>query len=743
MSIVYPRMLLLAVLVCLGWSLSAQIETHSDLIRIGQNYPKYIFPLSNDNAASPLHIEKILLTNFGKARIMDGGSSIYYMPDPDHAGKAFIKYLACDDQGHCASGDVHIYVASYDQLVAQDTLQEFSIEGAPVYLFTPLDNFSLTGAPSHGTATFITPFAVEYTPDDGFVGKDTVVLQFSDLMTKLFVISVYEKPKEKLIARNGVVHFIKNTRDPVRFNLINNFYNNDPTLTIGDPGDKNLKTYILGYEPQSFLLLDDNGLAEYTYPANFEGVQSFNYQICRDGYCEDATVFLQVSDYQPRNDEPYHFTLAKNNSLVVNYRIPIDADKYAFQVNQFPQNGQIDIFKEIDETTLNCGDIAGTNIIYYEPKFNFTGEDHFTLDYCVTDNQCQSIDVIINVVDEEAVCDLSQDQVWPGDADGNGRVDMGDVLQLGWTLGETGPAREHQGSQWINAVAPDWESSFNGVNLKHADTDGDGYITQADLDAVDVNYRQAHSFVPDVVFVSKEMTDIPVFIEPEQSQLDSGDLAVINIRLGTEDYPALDIHGFAFTLDYEGQLVDSNSVQVNLDTDSWLVRNAPHIELAKDPYHGRIDAAISRANKEVISGHGLVSTVGFIIKEDIEGFKSDEEIPLQLHMKNIRISDKNGATYSLPDAYQTIYVRLRNQETQSRLVAFPNPTPDNLTVHVNGGSSLKSLTVFGLTGQRLLNKQDISGRQAQLDLSALPAGLYILQAQTNAGILTKKIQVQR
>ena len=743
MSIVYPRMLLLTVLICLGWTLSAQVQTQSDLIRIGQNYPKYIFPLANDNGSGPLHIEKILLTNFGSAQIMDGGASLFYKPDPDHAGKAFIKYLACDDQGNCAPGDVHFYVASYDQLVPYDTLQEFSIAGAPVYLFTPLDNFTISGQPKHGTAAFITPFALEYTPVDNFVGKDTVIVQYSSLMTKVFVISVYAKPEDNVIAKNGVVHFIKNNRDPVRFNLINNFYGNDSSLSIGDPGDKNLKTYILGYQPQSFLLLDESGLAEYTYPANFEGVQSFNYQICRDGYCEDATVFLQVSGYQPRNDEPYHFTLAKNNSLVVNYRIPIDADKYAFQVQQFPGNGQIDIFKEIDETTLNCGDITGTNIIYYEPKYNFIGQDHFTLDYCVTGNKCQSIDVIIDVVDEEAICDLAQDQVWPGDADGNGRVDMGDVLQLGWTLGETGPARDHQGYQWINSVAPDWQYTYNGVNLKHSDTDGDGYITQGDLDAINANYRQAHSFVPDVVFVSKEMTDIPVFIEPEQSQLDSGDLAVINIRLGTESYPALDIHGFAFTLDYEGQLVDSNSVQVNLDTDSWLIRNAPHIELAKDPYHGRVDAAVSRANKEVISGHGLVSTVGFVIKEDIAGFKGDEQIPLLLHLKNIRVSDKNGDSYSLPDAYQTIYVRLHQKENNVKLVTFPNPTSDQLTVHLNGGGDLKSLILYSITGQQILENRSVSGRDHQLDLSTLPTGLYVLQAQTSTGLLTQKIQVQR
>jgi hypothetical protein len=319
---------------------------------------------------------------------------------------------------------------------------------------------------------------------------------------------------------------------------------------------------------------------------------------------------------------------------------------------------------------------------------------------------------------------------------------MQDILTLGWTLGEVGAPRVDPDMDWLGKSSDPWELLLNGVDLKHSDANGDGIISQADMQQIESHYGLANKLVPEILPIPK---DIPLFIEPIQAVLDSGDLAVLDITLGIPEKPALDIHGFSFAMDVQSGALDSASVFVNFDDYSWLVQNAPHLQLVQQPAANRIEAAITRANKQELSGHGLISKVGFVIREDIEGFRSSDRIPIQVRMHDILIDGIDGQRYQLPDVFTTVYLKLKPEEStlsKSDLIAYPNPSSGRLSVHLNGRSNqMREAMVYNMQGQVMQAFTNMNPKHQEFDLSNLPSGLYVLQVKTNKGMINKKIQI--
>ncbi len=735
----------------LGLALSpliSQISLNNDYIKLKKNSPLLVNPLSNDQSENgSLSIDRIALVNHGEATIESNGTTIRFLPERDYTGSAFIRYVACDTDGNCDASDIQIYIPDYSELISKDTNLLFSVNHQPVIFFLPLQYFQISSQPENGSADFVSQFAIKYTPQSGFVGFDTVkMIHPYTGMERVFVTRIFPDPVQNTIARNGVYHIIKNSgqQNGININILSQFYQGEENLEILNFFEG--KTHVLGssilvsYEP------GESGLVTYYPPANFEGVQSFDYEICRNDTCEIATIFLQVSSFKPENEAAYIFTLAKNNRLVINYNIPVESSKFVFREVVQPDDGTIEIFDGYNEIpTLDCGNLVGSNLIIYEPKHNFLGSDQFTIDYCLDNNDCEAIQVKVNIIDVESPCDVAKNYVWPGDVDNNGKVDMSDVLRLGWLIGEKGSARENQSGDWINTSSSDWNLQFQGIDLKHADADGDGYITDQDLDAVDLHFGEAHSFIPEIQPIPK---DIPVYIEPVQAVLDSGDMAIIHINLGVEDHPALDLHGFNFTFDYNSDLADDQSVFVDFEQDAWLTQNAPSIQLVKSKSAGSVTAAVSRANGRTLSGHGQVSKVGFVVTENLQGWRSEEILPIQIQIRDVRILDKNGIPYKLEDAYTTVFIRANPAKDRpllnSDLITYPNPTRGLLNLRLNGYyNHLHSLDVFNLSGQQVLRKSGLHSKQELVDINHLDPGMYILKIKTTKGTINKKIEVVR
>lgn len=726
--------------------IKAQINLIADYAKTQQNRPLYISPLSND-IGKGLSIRKLALVSHGQGEISPDGDMIYYIPESGYAGRAYIRYIACDEGGNCSSADIQIYIPDKTDLKAVDTVYNYSYKGLSNFFFFPLEGFAIAEPPKHGEIIMVpnSGFSFEYKPNSGFTGRDSLLVTWGSIFYRYYFIEVYEQPYINTIAKNGVIYILKSTPEEVRFNILNNFYTplEREGLTVISHTD--LRTHTLGIPPQGYVTVDQNGLANYNPPNNYEGVQSFDYTVCKDARCETGTIFIQLSAFKPKSDIPYNFRIAKNHPLLVHYNIPVDADKFRFEVLEQPMHGSLDFYKDIELPTYTCGTIKGTNLIIYEPRTNYTGQDRFKIKYILKDRTEAIIDINVQVQNVVQECNLEAERVWPGDVNNNGRVDMLDLLQLGENIGEVGTPRSEAGIDWFSKSGVDWGKKFNNVDLKHCDADGDGYITDQDLKAIDNNYTYAHDLVPEILPIPK---DLPLFIEPVQATLDSGDMAEINIVLGKENVPALDINGFLFTLEYNSGLVDNNSVFVNFDNYSWLTQGASSVQLAKEPRPGSIDAGVSRTKGQTISGHGVVVKVGFVVRENVQGFKFDEEIPLHLNLRNLFIPGPSGQVYQLPDAFGLIKIKTQAKRDRplnnNDLILFPNPAQKELNLYLNGYyNQLQSIALFDMAGKIIKRIETPQQKQEKIDISHLEPGVYVMQAKTVKGIINKKVQVIR
>lgn len=725
---------------------TAQVTLVSDYAKTQQNRPLYISPLSND-IGEGLTLRKIALASHGQAEINGEGDMIFFTPEPGYAGQAYIRYIACDANNRCSSTDIQIYIPDQQALKAVDTLFGFSYKGRSNYFFLPLEGFSVAQPPRHGEVVAIpnSGFSFEYKPAPGFTGKDSLLLTWGSIFKRYYYIEIYEQPYVNQLAKNGVVYVLKSTPEEVRFNIFSNFYDQADRNELTIISHTDLRTHTLGIPPQGYVTVAGNGLASYNPPNNFEGVQSFDYTVCKGNLCETGTIFIQLSAFKPKSDEPYDFRIAKNHPLLVHYNIPVDADKFRFEVLEQPLHGSLDFYDEIDLPTFNCGNIKGTNLIIYEPQTNYIGQDRFRIKYILKDRTEAVIDINVQVQNISQTCNLEENRVWPGDVNNNGRVDMLDLLHLGANIGEVGTPRSDVGIDWFSKSGPNWNKEFNGVDLKFSDADGDGYITDQDLMAIDKNYTHAHNLVPEILPIPK---DLPLFIEPVQAVLDSGDMAEINIVLGKENIPALDINGFLFTLEFNPSLVDDNSVFVNFDNYSWLTQGASSIQLAKEPRSGSIDAGVSRTQGQTISGHGVVVKVGFVVRENVQGFKSDEELPLYLKLHNIYLPGPAGQLYQLPEAERILKIKTKASKNRplspKDLIVFPNPAQGELNLHLNGYyNQLLAIRLLNLSGQVVKQIDKTALKQERLDLRELDAGIYVLQVNTTKGVINKKVEILR
>ncbi len=84
---------------------------------------------------------------------------------------------------------------------------------------------------------------------------------------------------------------------------------------------------------------------------------------------------------------------------------------------------------------------------------------------------------------------------------------------------------------------------------------------------------------------------------------------------------------------------------------------------------------------------------------------------------------------------------LMGTETEGSLVAYPNPAQTQLTVELPGSESVSGLTLYDLHG-RVLWRENMES-STTIDLGVFPAGVYLLTVQTEAGLLSERVVIQK
>lgn len=335
---------------------------------------------------------------------------------------------------------------------------------------------------------------------------------------------------------------------------------------------------------------------------------------------------------------------------------------------------------------------------------------------------------------------LQQGDVWPGDTDVNQIVEPEDLLPIGLAFGAAGPPRPNASISWTAQFAGVWDqrTPISNVDYKHIDTNGDGFIDEADTLAIVQNMDLETNLLPPDASGEVRLNGAPLYVRPDSVVL--GEPATFDIILGESSLPANDVYGIAFTIVYDSSAVVPGSARASF-APSWLgTEDSDLLTLYRNrPAQNRIDLAMTRTDGLNQSGQGIIGQLHITIQDVI--FLRSEAYELEFRIEDVRIISvsEEELPVTTPATVSMVEEKLTNtQEAPEavRLDVFPLPARDQLWLR--SGSTVVQLAVVAVDGRVVLQQ----GPTEVVDVSALPAGWYTLRVWTKDGLVNHPIIIE-
>ncbi len=713
----------------------SMIKSKTDYTFTPVDQPVTIDVLANDQSNnSPLNLNSIPLVNHGTASISN--KKIIFTPAVGYTGRAHLHYVVCDSSNYCKTEQVIIGVHP-NQVLPNDTLLLTIKKGKSLKIPMTVNGYKVFLAPSNGILSISGGQVLYYQPNPLFSGND----QFTLVNTtwglpfyKTIGVQVLNMPTPNVMAVTDLVYTPVGT--PITFNVRSNDIGN--LMVKGWTVPANLPGTISG--------TSGTGTVTFTPKPNFSGVATFYYKIGNMNVpdLEIAPVHIVVGNQAPRYPA-YHFTTPIGTPFVLNYKIPFTA--FTFEVVEAPKHGKCTFLPGYTSQIINGQSVAGYNLLIYTPVENFEGTDDFELKYCVSANgQCsmEKITMMVTEVNATEPPYCLQNCVWTGDLNVDGMVNNRDLLELGNALGCPGFYRPNAQLEWYGQFGTNWSNPFTGItDLKYVDSDGDGQISVTDTAAIHAFYGQTHQFTPNTTSIGKGIPFSLKLLTPNPS---IGDLVRVAVSIGNPSFPVVDLYGFTFDIQLATNIIDS-ALNLQYLPDTWINYTSPSIWMTQKAGPGRLETAFTRTNGQAVSGSGVVAELDFIIIDIVHGGKPGVEMA-EITLQIPQLMGASGERSACEET--TLQIPLRDARSQPQpttatnenLIVYPSPASNNLNVHLNGEAFIEQLRLYDFMGKMVYQSAQGKWDTRQILVAHLPSGMYLLKAQTNCGILSKKVQLQ-
>jgi PKD repeat protein len=345
------------------------------------------------------------------------------------------------------------------------------------------------------------------------------------------------------------------------------------------------------------------------------------------------------------------------------------------------------------------------------------------------------------------------DYVLPGDANGDLRANVFDVLNLGVGFYSTGSPRPDATTQWTPQFAPNWANSVaTGVNFKHLDCDGDGIILDFDRQAIQQHYIPIdHKPAPVVPGTPEIWIDFPqdTILLSANFPLDTILEVEADIHVGTPSNPAPGVYGLAFGLAYPEYVEHDPQTEY---VSEYLGSSNDILWLDKDNYNLRqLDLGFVRKLGQSYTGNGRIAHLKLraqgIIIIDIMAREDSKVVPFHIDLLNIRAIDEEGNEFNLssPETPDTLWVKLLQttgtgnpSALDAQVKLFPNPASDFTTVYL-GNLKADAVEALNPLGQRIYRQETEGEHNVRVNVESWPAGVYTLRIFTDAGVVEKRL----
>src|SRR5690606_7741235 len=137
-----------------------------------------------------------------------------------------------------------------------------------------------------------------------------------------------------------------------------------------------------------------------------------------------------------------------------------------------------------------------------------------------------------------------------------------------------------------------------------------GFIEAADTSALSQFYGNYHDLTSEAL---PPYVNIPLFFVPKTPNPQPGDIVITDIVLGIPNLPAIDMHGLTFALNFNEDIIEPGTMEVNFFNNNWMAYNSPMLSMVKQPWLGRVEAGYTRATGISVHGYGVIGQVSFVV----------------------------------------------------------------------------------------------------------------------------------
>ncbi len=342
-----------------------------------------------------------------------------------------------------------------------------------------------------------------------------------------------------------------------------------------------------------------------------------------------------------------------------------------------------------------------------------------------------------------------QGVVYPGDVNNNGVVNHVDLLYLNSVLNQIGPARDEFGTEFEPFEINPWGFNIPGTTLDaaFADCNGDGFITQADVFAIDENYYMEHGIPVEDVFTEGEISSDPKLTL--EFDYDIEDFLLLEITISNET-EIEDLQGVAIKLKFDEEIFSPIGI-IEYD-DSWLGDESELIGTGIMPdfeFESTSYAIARKGDLGPATGDGVLLRAGFIIIGDVIAL-SLEDFETEVILESAKFV---GPTLGeIPVVYDTVQIFIPQEEMEfltntkdikiasSEVNIFPNPNNGQFVIDTKQ-ININYMELYDVLGKKV-NQLPGFNHQTQLDFTRKESGIYYLKLHSDERIFTKKIIIE-
>ncbi len=330
--------------------------------------------------------------------------------------------------------------------------------------------------------------------------------------------------------------------------------------------------------------------------------------------------------------------------------------------------------------------------------------------------------------------DIAGQSVYPGDSNLDSIANNIDVLYLGKAYGQTGAPRNSISIDWeaLDAPVPPWATTIYGIPAHYSDCDGNGMVSDSDIEAIQFNYgSQYGEYIP----VGEGSGPI-LRIEAVEDTVGMGEEMIYRIVMGSDTETFENVEGIAYTIRMGSTF---NQYEVDLefsDINNWFVDPTEQLHLLQIEPLFEMDVANTRIDQTGQTGFGEVARLSYYIDKDLIGGLTEPHTPFELSVTNIIVSYSDYID-TLKGSADTIYIHNPNATTsfyhpypEENINITPNPFSSHLSIAYDG-EPIEDIKVMDTSGRVVYQKNtDATSDAVRIQTDSWPQGIYILHCRS-------------